>query len=138
MNGNIDAGLKAAMKSYANIPDGNDLKLWQGKSGHINYTVTDARRKQVRRRAVLRRKRVGAAITKIGAPGGFEQLLASRAGEKLAGRQPKPVQDGGTDPADPAKAKELQRQISSHVDDYLQKLKDADPASSGEGGAHCQ
>src|SRR5262249_54356107 len=46
-NGNIDAAAKAALKAYANIPDGNNLHLSKADNGQLQYSYTDEKGNQI-------------------------------------------------------------------------------------------
>lgn len=81
--GEIEPALKLFMKSYANIPDGNDMKLWQGKNGQIGVQVTGPDGKVIKGGLVPPDQVMGAAMG-IASGAGFDEALAGLA----AGGQP--------------------------------------------------
>ena len=83
--GDVDEGMKLALKAYAQVPDGNNMKLHMGKDGHINYTVTGEDGKEITG-GIATPAEIGAAAMKLATPGGFENHLVQMAsGASLGG-----------------------------------------------------
>jgi hypothetical protein len=124
--GQVDAGLKAIMKSYANIPDGNDLKLYQGKNGMIGYEVTGPDGKKVAGGIAPPDQILGQAM-KVAGGAGFDEHLAELAtggapgsrGGAVGGRKKAATGDeGGADIPKQADYKQMQEDIGNRVNDF--------------------
>lgn len=129
--GHVDAAAKAAMKAYANIPDGKDLKIWKSKDGQLNYSMKDESGQEVSS-GIASPQQLAAAAMGV-ATQGFDNYLLQAAGERIA--NPKGAVGGkAAEGADVPKVKdqsELQDQVASHVDKYVEKAK-ADPKNKGK------
>jgi hypothetical protein len=123
--GNVDAGMKAILKTYANIPDGNDMKLWQDKKGTINYTITDPDGAE-RSAGIVTPEQLADQALEVGTKG-IEPYLLNAAGVQYAKRQAggggisakQSQATGQADTPKPGEYKELkQGQTDQHVDDW--------------------
>lgn len=72
--GDLSTAAQAAMKSYANIPDGRDVKIFKRDDGQLNYYYTDGRTGERIQKGVLTPKELAAHATGIAA-GVFEKLI---------------------------------------------------------------
>ena len=135
--GEVSAATKAMMKSYANIPDGNDMKLWVGKDGQIGYSVTGEDGKTVDK-GIISPDKLGATALNIASGKGFEQRLVAAAGERYNARSA--VGRGktaeGEEEAGPGVPKvkdqgELQQQVGDFVDKWHAKFKETPEGKEG-------
>lgn len=76
--GNMDLATKAALKAYANVPDGKDLELSQNPDGGLLYTYTDEKGNVIDRGIATPQQLVSSAMGL--ASGGFDKALLSAAG----------------------------------------------------------
>ena len=136
----IDASLKAIIKSYANISDGKDMKLWRSDDGRIGYSMTNAEGKQIEGGIASPQQILGSTL-KI-AQGQVEPYILAAAGEQHLQRtkgakggpavdpitgQPKPTDETETGKVPkPKDRKELMEQVSGHVDDYVKRYKESE------------
>jgi hypothetical protein len=81
-HGDVDGAAKAAMKAYANIPDGKDLKVQKSPDGQLSFTVTGADGKVVHQ-GIASPQQLGAAAMNV-ATKGFDQFLLDAAGQRAA------------------------------------------------------
>ncbi|MCK1742167.1 hypothetical protein IVA80_15185 [Bradyrhizobium sp. 139] len=81
-HGDVDGAAKAAMKAYANIPDGQDLKVWKSQDGQLNYSVTGPDGK-VAQQGIATPQQLGAAAMGV-ATKGFDQFLLDASGQRAA------------------------------------------------------
>lgn len=84
-NGDIDGAAKAAMKAYANIPDGRDLKIFKGPDGQLQYSVINEQTGETISKGIATPQQLGAAAMGV-AEKGFDQFLLSVAGQRAAGQ----------------------------------------------------
>ncbi|RZN09627.1 hypothetical protein CWO91_16495 [Bradyrhizobium genosp. SA-3] len=84
-HGDIDGAAKAAMKAYANIPDGKDLKVQKSPDGQLSFTVTGPDGKVIHQ-GIASPQQLGAAALGV-ATKGFDQFLLDAAGQRAA-KQP--------------------------------------------------
>jgi len=136
--GNVDDGIKLALKAYAQVPDGNDMKLYMGKDGHINYEMKDKDGNQISG-GIATPAEIGAAAMKLATPGGFENhLVQMTSGAKLdakgkvstsgaAGKAKAADDDEDAGPAKPREYAATQEQIGTHVDNWVAKEQKNDP-----------
>jgi hypothetical protein len=124
--GDVDATMKAALKAYAQVPDGNDMKMSKTKDGHINWEVTGPDGKKITG-GLATPEEIGATAMGLATPGGFENYLVQMAsGAKLGGgtvtggaRGKKPEETGQADTPKPSEYRELkQEQTDKAVDDW--------------------
>ena len=143
--GNVDEGMKLALKAYAQVPDGNDMKLHMGKDGHINYTVTgkdEDGKPTVLSGGIATPAEIGAAAMKLATPGGFENhLVQMTSGAKLdakgnvsmggagagGGKKKAATDDEDLGPAKPKDYAATQEQIGTHVDNWVATQQKNDP-----------
>ena len=117
-------------KSYANVPDGGDMKLWTNKDGTVGYTVKNSDGTQTNK-GIMSPQQFGSALMKV-SPADFDQHLITAAGERYNDAQDQPIAKPGKAKAggganedlsgDPAQGKILEG-VKSHVDDWLNDLK---------------
>ena len=137
--GHVDEGMKAAIKAYAQVPDGNDMKLYRGKDGRIGYELTDKDGNKVAG-GLATPDEIGSAAMKLATPGGFENhLVQMSSGAKLGGKgvggpSGKKAEDPDQSPG-PPKPKDYgeikQEQVDTDVDKWHDAMK-ADPESKGK------
>jgi hypothetical protein len=132
--GDVDATMKAALKAYAQVPDGNDMKMSKTKDGHVNWEVTGPDGKKITG-GLATPEEIGATAMGLATPGGFENYLVQMAsGAKIGGgtaggargRQaaaPVSPDDSANAPSKAGEYGTTQEQIGKHVDDYVTKLK---------------
>lgn len=76
--GNMDLATKAALKAYANVPDGKDLEIAANPDGGLMYTYTDDKG-DVIARGVATPQQLAASAMGL-ATGGFDKALMAAAG----------------------------------------------------------
>lgn len=76
--GNMDLATKAALKAYANVPDGKDLELSINPDGGLLYSYTDEKGDVIDRGIATPQQLVSSAMGL--ASGGFDRALLSAAG----------------------------------------------------------
>ena len=89
-HGDVDGAAKAAMKAYANIPDGKDLKIVKTEKG-LQYSFVDEQTGKTIAQGIASPQELASAAMGV-ATKGFDQFLLSAAGE----RAPKGAVGGGT------------------------------------------
>lgn len=80
--GNMDMATKAALKAYANVPDGRDMQIVVGEDGTMKYNYTDENGKTISK-GVATPEQFAAAAMGL-ARGGFDQAILSAAGQREA------------------------------------------------------
>jgi hypothetical protein len=125
--GHVDEGIKLALKAYAQVPDGNDMKLYKGKDGRIGYEMKDKDGNQISG-GIATPEEIGAAAMKLATPGGFENHLVqmtsgAKVGGKTVGAGGKKEEEEpdvlGAKPPKPADYKEIKREsIDNYVDEW--------------------
>ena len=134
-DGNMDAATKMFTKSYANIPDGQDAKLWVNKDGNIGYTIKNQDGTETHK-GIMSPQQFGSQLMKV-SPADFDQHLITAAGERYRDAQDQPIVKPGkgstgqksstdTDISKVSDQSKLQDEISSHVDDFVTKAKKAE------------
>lgn len=83
-HGDVDGAAKAAMKAYANIPDGKDLKITKTDKG-LQYSFTDEQTGKVVAQGIASPEELASAAMGV-ATKGFDQFLLSAAGERHAAK----------------------------------------------------
>ena len=129
-DGNMDAATKMFTKSYANVPDGQDAKLWVNKDGNIGYTIKNQDGTETHK-GIMSPQQFGSQLMHV-QPTDFDQHLITAAGERYNDAQDQPIAKPGKAKAggganedlsgDPAQGKILEG-VKSHVDDWLNDLK---------------
>jgi hypothetical protein len=76
--GNMDLATKAALKAYANVPDGKDLEIAPNPDGGLMYTYTDDKG-DVIAKGIATPQQLAASAMGL-ATGGFDKALMSAAG----------------------------------------------------------
>lgn len=88
-NGDLNTAAQAAVKAYANIPDGRDIAVFKDEDGKLNFSYTDAATGKTIVKGLLTPQQLAAQATGIAA-GGFDKLIlqaaGQRAGEAAKGR----------------------------------------------------
>lgn len=124
-HGDVDGAAKAAMKAYANIPDGKDFKIKKTADGQLQYTLTDEKTGKTVGQGIASPQQLAAAAMGV-ATKGFDQFLLSAAGERAAG------QKGATSPGNKAPRqtdlKAIKEGVDQHVDDFAEQAKITDKA----------
>ncbi len=81
--GNLDLATKAAMRAYANVPDGNDLEIYHNPDdGSLRYHVTGPNGEDVDKGLATPQQLAASAMGL--ASGGFDKALLSAAGAQEA------------------------------------------------------
>lgn len=81
--GDLDGAAKAAMKAYANIPDGKGLKVAKNEKGQLTYSVIDEATGKVTSQGIATPQQLAAHAMGV-AEKGFDQFLLSAAGQRAA------------------------------------------------------
>lgn len=81
--GDIDGAAKAAMRAYANVPDGKDLKIAR-KGDKLEYSFVDEKTGQTITQGIATPQQLASAAMGV-ASGGFDQFLLQAAGQRTAG-----------------------------------------------------
>ena len=110
-HGDVDTAAKAAMKAYANIPDGKDLKITKTPDNQLQYSYVDQNGNQIAGGIVTPQQLAAQAMGV--ATKGFDQFLIQAAGERL----PKGAVGGaGTKPMKPGDLDKVQNDAYNAVD----------------------
>ena len=144
--GHVDEGMKLAMKAYANVPDGNDMKLYRGKDGSIGWEAKDKDGNPIAG-GIATPDEIGTAAARLATPGGFENHLVqmnsgakirggtaggAAGGKKAEAEEVEGEAGGGFKTSKPSEYKELkQEQVDKSVDDWHAAMQ-ADPKSKGQ------
>ena len=80
-NGDLTTAAQAAVKAYANIPDGRDIAVFKDEDGKLNYSYTDAATGKTIVKGLLTPQQLAAQATGIAA-GGFDKLILQAAGQR--------------------------------------------------------
>ena len=111
-DGNVDLATAAAMKSYANVPDGRDLKIVKGEDGRLQYSVIDENGKQIMKGIATPQELAAQAMGM--ATGGFDKAILNAAGQRAAAAPKESSYN----------AQPLDKRVSG-LEDYAQKQKEA-------------
>jgi hypothetical protein len=76
--GNMDLATKAAVKAYANVPDGRDMTMTVGQDGRVMYHYMDENGKTITKGLATPQELASSAMGL--ARGGFDQAILSAAG----------------------------------------------------------
>ena len=106
-SGNLDLMQKAAIKAYANVPDGKEMELMPDPDspGHFIYSFTNADGKVVQQ-GIASPKEIAAGAMGL-AKGGFDKALLTAAGQQ---EQQGAVGAGGGKPPPPQSSGDLKAQ----------------------------
>lgn len=132
-HGDLDGASKAAMRAYANVPDGKDLKVQKTEDGRISYTFTDLKTGKVMRQGIEPPERLAAEAMGL-ARGGFDQALLTAAGQRAEseGKGKK----GAVDPNGPAQLKPGEKKaVIGQINDAYDAQNPEDAAPDGGNGA---
>lgn len=105
--GNMDLATKAALKAYANVPDGNDLEIMPNPDGGLMYTYTDSKGEIINKGIATPQQLASSAMGL--AQGGFDKAILAAAGAREAQQgavNPKGNSGGAMKPGDRAKEAE--------------------------------
>lgn len=80
-NGDLNTAAQAAVKAYANIPDGRDIAVFKDEDGKLNFSYTDAATGKTIVKGLLTPQQLAAQATGIAA-GGFDKLILQAAGQR--------------------------------------------------------
>jgi len=83
--GNMDVATRAAVKAYANVPDGRDMTMSLGQDGRIQYHYVDENGKTITKGLATPQELAASAMGL--ARGGFDQAILSAAGIREQGQQ---------------------------------------------------
>lgn len=85
-SGDLDLATKAAVKAYANIPDGRDVEIFKDDDGKLNFSYTDATTGKTIAKGLLTPQQLASSAMGL-AQGGFDKalLIAAGAAEKAQG-----------------------------------------------------
>jgi hypothetical protein len=120
-DGNIDLATQAAVKAYANIPDGNDIHLQKGEDGKIMFSYTDGATGKVIQKGLITPQQLAAQATGL-AQDGFDKAILSAAGQREAAKAKPQMKVSDID--------KLSTAAQGAVEDGLTKLeKDGTPIS---------
>ncbi len=128
-HGDIDGAAKAAMKAYANIPDGKDFKLAKTPDGRLSYSFTDEKTGKVINQGIASPQQLAAAAMGV-ATKGFDTFLFDAAGQRHAAKGAVGGEKGG--PPKPTEAADLRDAISSQVDKLVSGSKDKSKITDSE------
>lgn len=78
--GNVDLATRAALKAYANVPDGNDLELLPNPDGGIMYAITGPNGDMITK-GIATPQQLAASAMGL-ATGGFDKAILSAAGAR--------------------------------------------------------
>lgn len=78
--GNMDLATKAAVKAYANVPDGNDLQIMKAPNGGLMYSLTNEKGETVRK-GIATPQQLAASAMGL-AVGGFDKAILQAAGAR--------------------------------------------------------
>ncbi len=78
--GNVDLATKAALKAYANVPDGNDLEIVPDPNGGLMYRLTNAQGEVVNK-GIATPQQLAASAMGL-ATGGFDKAILTAAGAR--------------------------------------------------------
>lgn len=113
--GNMDLATKAALKAYANVPDGKDLEIAPNPDGGLMYTYTDDKGDTIAKGIATPQQLASSAMGL--ATGGFDKALMTAAG---AQQDTGAVKTGGKPQSSGDRAKEAET-VGGEID----KLKTA-------------
>lgn len=77
--GNLDLATKAAVRAYANIPDGRDIEIFKDEDGKLNYSYTDATTGKTIAKGLLTPQQLASSAMGL-AQGGFDKAILIAAG----------------------------------------------------------
>ncbi|WP_454627809.1 hypothetical protein [Bradyrhizobium cenepequi] len=117
--GDIDNAMKLVMKSYANVPDGKDLKLTKTEDGKISYSFTDEKTGKVVSKGIETPDKLAATAIGFARGQGFDAALLAAAGQK-----PEKPAKGAVDPDAPMKTADKKTALKQIDDAYAEQNPD--------------
>lgn len=75
--GDLDTATHAAMKAYANIPDGKNFQVVKTPDGKLSYTMTDMSTGKVTQQGVEPPEKLASAAMGLAGPGFDQQLISA-------------------------------------------------------------
>jgi hypothetical protein len=122
--GDMDLATTAAVKAYANVPDGKDLAVFKDEDGKLNYSFTDENGKTIVK-GIATPQQLAASAMGL-ASGGFDKALMQAAGQPAAaaGKDPNAIK-----PSEAEQTKKI-----AELSKYVGKAKEA-YAATDEGKA---
>lgn len=119
--GNVDLATRAAMKAYANVPDGKDMSLTVDKdTGKISYHYTDENGKTISKGLVTPQQLASSAMGL--ARGGFDQAILSAAGQREQAQGKGAATGKGTSAGNAKGALDATRAIGGDLGPEIEKL----------------
>jgi hypothetical protein len=132
-HGDVDGAAKAAMKAYANIPDGKDLKITKAPDGRLQYSMIDEKTGKTIQQGIATPQQLAAAAMGV-ATKGFDQFLLAAAGERAAASR-EGTSQGNRAPSQ-RDLKEIKSGIDMHAEEFFDGLKkEGKPATAAEATA---
>jgi hypothetical protein len=122
--GDLDTATHAAMKAYANVPDGQSFHVEKTDDGQLSYTITDEKTGKVKKQGIASPEKLAASAMGFAQKGFDESLMA--AVQQRPTQQPKPAVDPDIAPMKSADKKTALKQID---DAYAEQNPD-DPKTS--------
>lgn len=122
--GDLDNATKLVMKSYANVPDGKDLKLSKTEDGKISYSFTDEKTGKVISKGIETPDKLAATAIGFARGQGFDAALLAAAGQPA--EKPAKGAKGAVDPDAPMKSADKKTVLTA----VNQAYDDQNPAAS--------
>jgi hypothetical protein len=85
--GDLDTATHAAMKAYANVPDGQNFQVQKTPDGQLSYTITDEKTGKVTAHGLETPQKLASSAMGFAASG-FDEALMAAAGQRSAGGKP--------------------------------------------------
>lgn len=127
-SGNVDLATKAAIKAYANVPDGNDLSIQLMPDGQLKYHVTGPDGKTIDG-GLATPQQLAAAATGL-TTGGFDKAILSAAGAADSGGAVN-AGKGGKSGAGKTQSGADKEKMSEQFDNEIKTARDAQNKKSG-------
>lgn len=130
--GNVDLATKAALKAYANVPDGREIQITASPDGKLQYVYTDENG-QTLSKGVATPEQLAASAMGL-ATGGFDRAILQAAGARDGGTEQgavkagkAPAKPGGGKALDENAASGLETALKGHQEKWVKTNKDATP-----------
>lgn len=127
-SGNVDLATKAAIKAYANVPDGNDLSIQLMPDGQLKYHVTGPDGKTIDG-GLATPKQLAAAATGL-TTGGFDKAILSSFGAADSGGAVNAGKSGKSG-AGKTQSGADKAEMSEQFDNEIKTARDAQNKKSG-------
>lgn len=123
-NGDLDTATKAAVKAYANVPDGRDMALTKDDDGNVVYSFTDENGKTILKGVATPQQLAASAMGM--ATNGFDKAILMAAGAR---ENPKAATGGKAPSARDRKTLDemATEPVTAARDAWQEKNKDAKP-----------